>query len=354
MSGINKVVYLFGAGATHAEKMYALRDKEVDPDEKKLLRAEGLTNAEVSLRVLTRLLDDDETLQLISRYGLDKNSLRYPSEYKYIDIEFLIALIESNKTEKSAEDAKIFRDYYRKDILDKLKYGDNKINPYLYCALLEWEKFNEKNEKVIGHLTLNYDTLFEDALANMKYDINYGLWIEKMPQNANNKMMLKLHGSFNWFLNQETNKIQTENIENQGRSEPQWIPPGLIKGYADYPYNLLFGRARELLVECNLLRIVGCSLSPNDFLFLSLIFGTQKLKRDGYSIEIVNTPSAYQNVLQRLGFMLRFEELFYDTPRYGKLGLTPSENPFQDWLIFNSKTMPDEEYDNTKYLKTLE
>lgn len=51
--------------------------------------------------------------------------------------------------------------------------------------MLEWEKFNKKNEKVIGYLTLNYDTLFEDALANMEYDINYGLWIEKMPQYAN-------------------------------------------------------------------------------------------------------------------------------------------------------------------------
>lgn len=355
MSETKKVVCLFGAGATHAEKMYALRNEKV-LDEKKFLRAEGLTNAEISLRVLTSLLGDNKTSYLISKYGLDENILKFPSDKKHIDIEFLITLIESNKTKMSAKDVGIIREYYRKDILDKLKYDGKEINPYLYCALLEWQKLNEKNEEVLGYLTLNYDTLFEKALVNIGHKINYGLFIEKRSQCANNEtLLIKLHGSFNWFLNEETNKIQTENNEDQEKNEPLWIPPGLIKGYVDYPYNLLLGRARELLVECNLLRIVGCSLSPNDPLLISLIFGTQKLKRDAYSIEVIDSEKAYEGVLQkRLGFMLKLEESFYNDPRYEEWELSRTENPFRDWLVFNSRIMGPKELESTKYLKKLE
>lgn len=355
MAEPRKIVYLFGAGATQAEKMYSLRKVKVD------WRAEGLTNSDVSPRVLTNLFENNETRYLISKYGLDEKGLKFPSEYgNDIDIEFLITLIESNKTEQSVKDAKILRDYYKEDILSKLKYGGNDIGNSLYLALLELQN---PDEKVLGYITLNYDSLFEKALNDSTLKIDYGAWVGDSPGIQGNETLIKLHGSFDWFLNQETSKIQIRDSEaqkseppcpNHQEIEPLWIPPGLVKGYTDYPYNLLFGRARELLVECDLLRIIGCSLSSNDVLLISLIFGTQKLKRGGYSIEIIDGPKAYGNVLKRLGFMIKFEELFYKTTRYGELNMPPPENPFRDWLLFKSKDMPPEDFKRTKYLRAME
>jgi len=344
-----KVVYLLGAGATNAEKMFACSDEKFN------FADEGLTNADVSRRVLEQMWrKKGKTSQLISKYGLDKKCLERPPEVgKEVDIEFLISLIESNKAEESQNDAKLLRKYFRTDISSKLKFRGEKITPCLYQALLEWQKFI-KNEKVLGYLTLNYDSLFETALIDMGYKIDYGLSIENLSQDTDDeKLLLKLHGSFDWFLNAETNKIRIE-INGEKEKEPLWIPPGLIKEYADYPYNLLFGKAREILIECDILRVIGCSLSSNDIGLISLIFGTQKMKLGGYSIEIIDSDTIYRERLQkRLGFMINFEELFYRAPRYKELGLDSTDNPFRDWLVFNSKIMGTE-LKKTKYLKKLE
>lgn len=351
MSEPKKVVYLLGAGATNAEKMFACSHEKYDLDD------EGLTNKYVSRRVLEQMWrKKGKASRLISKYGLDKRCLeRPPGVEKDVDIEFLITLIESNKTEESENDAKLLRKYFRRDILNKLKFRGKEIKPRLYPALLEWQKF-EKNEEVLGYLTLNYDSLFETALIKMGYKIDYGLSIENsLLDTDDEKLLLKLHGSFDWFLDSETSKIRIErNGEQKGK--PQWIPPGLIKEYADYPYNLLFGKAREILIECDILRVIGCSLSSNDWGLISLIFGTQKLRLDGgYSIEIIASEKTYRDKLQkRLGFMLKFADLFYDVPRYIELGLEHTENPFRDWLVFNSKNMSSEKLKKTKYLKNLE
>jgi hypothetical protein len=347
-----KIVYLFGAGATHAEKMHVCpsHDDELSKDE-------GLTNEHVSRRVMEEMWKNKvETSDFVSRYRLDEKCLtRPPGVTKNVDIEFLITLIESNKTKTSEEDSRLVRKYFRRDITNKLNYKGEKITPFLYLALLEWQK-SKTNEIVLGHLTLNYDTLFEDALAGMDYDINRGLSIGNCSRRTNHeeRLLLKLHGSFDWILNGGANKIRI--AENYGEEEePQWIPPGLIKEYVNYPYNLLFGRAREILVECDVLRLIGCSLSQNDWGLISLIFGTQKLRSDdGYRIEIVDSPEAYKDIQNRLGFYLKFEELFYGSDRYKELfGDKRTKNSFFDWLFFNSKNMGEEELNKTQNLKSL-
>lgn len=56
-----------------------------------------------------------------------------------------------------------------------------------------------------------------------------------------------------------------------------------------YPFSIIWGRAREAL-DCDVLRIIGCSLSRNDWHLVSLLYTTQKLNvhRKEYDIELID------------------------------------------------------------------
>lgn len=353
-----KVVYLFGAGATHAEKMVAC------PDLKKSEETEwGLLNKNVAKRVIRQRA----ILNVVAKYNLDKE--------KWDNFELLISLLEQNKSRASREGAQKLRKYYRQEILTKLRDGRNTIKPKLYSALLELQDELRKKERVLGYLTLNYDSLFDIALHN--HPINYGFSIEnsvkqgsKISNSAAASYYLKVHGSFDWFLNEETGMLRRGDVGDH--RELQWIPPGLIKGYADYPYNLLFGRTREILVECDILRIVGCSLSQNDFALLSLLFETQTsgTKKKSYVIEVIDSDEVWKGLRDKFGSMLNFEEnSFYGRstgPHVTRGGAIveicqvngveiPQTNPFLEWLFYklNIESIAKRRLKNTIYLKSL-
>ena len=69
------------------------------------------------------------------------------------------------------------------------------------------------------------------------------------------------------------------------------IPPGIQKAKERYPFNVLWGLARELL-DCEILRVVGCKLGPNDWDLISLIFATRLTtsRNRPYTIEVINSP----------------------------------------------------------------
>ena len=69
-----------------------------------------------------------------------------------------------------------------------------------------------------------------------------------------------------------------------------WIPPGIQKAKQAYPFNVLWGAARELLA-CDVLRVVGCRLGPNDWDLISLLFS---MRHAGIGhrphIEVIDSP----------------------------------------------------------------
>ncbi len=364
-----KVVYLFGAGATHAEKVLQcslqnIRLEKVEDVSNQGPEAEPkigyLTNREISLRVIRKLRKKKP--RIIKDYGLDDRRLERPwisKGKKDVDIELLITLLESKKEKKSLEDAKTLRDYYKKDILKQIKVERRKITPRLYSSLLGFHNdFNE--ERVLGFLTLNYDSLLEKAITGFGKAIDYGITTEnyRNPVEKRNELLLKIHGSFDWVYNKKSKKIQISNSATK-KNELEWIPPGLVKEYIEYPYNLLLGKTREILSECELLRIIGCSLSSNDFNIISMIFRAQKLiSGKSCSIEIINDTTEYARIENRLGFLLDFEEIFYEDGRWkemeSELGISSTKNPFLDWLFFISHEIDNDELKENPYLKDLE
>ena len=75
-------------------------------------------------------------------------------------------------------------------------------------------------------------------------------------------------------------------------SRPLWIPPGIKKGKERYPFNLVWGLARDVL-NCDVVRVIGCRLGPSDWDLISLLFGTRHANtgRDRpYTIEVIDSP----------------------------------------------------------------
>jgi len=161
------------------------------------------------------------------------------------------------------------------------------------------------NEKLVLIMTTNYEDLIEKAMEQVQGGIDYIIETISKDGSYNIKEgvipLLKLHGSFNWrneFPILISSKIMRE--ENV-----LWIPPGIVKRKESYPFNLIWGKARELLA-CDILRIIGSSLSTNDWELLSLIYTTQNLRTDKkmpYSIEVIDVPEKCEELRERYQYL---------------------------------------------------
>ena len=264
-----KVVYLFGAGATHAEKSLECKIRKTGLHKTGKLKA-GLLARNISRRVIKKLLENKPDIP--NRYGIDEFFLEDKSDTD-IDIELFISLLEITKTNQTIEDAKVIRDFFQKDILNNLTVNRREIMPRLCSALLQLHSKNTR-EELSGILTLNYDNLIEKAFKETGINFDFGFDILPIKHVGNtdnadsgNPYLLKLHGSFNWYF--DSSRIH---VSGKPHQDIQWIPPRLNKEYSEYPYNIIHGKAYELLSSCDILRVVGCSLSLNDITLISLLF----------------------------------------------------------------------------------
>jgi len=125
----------------------------------------------------------------------------------------------------------------------------------------------------------------------VKGGVNYVISINKRRNSLNltpdSVPILKLHGSFNWKNDFPITLLCKKKIKTP--DDVLWIPPGVEKKRERYPFNILWGRARELL-DCDILRIIGCSLSRNDWQLISLLYTTQQLaaQQKEYIIELID------------------------------------------------------------------
>jgi hypothetical protein len=165
-----------------------------------------------------------------------------------------------------------------------------KAIPRLLAALLDMHQVEDLNETLLGVITLNYEDFLDRAMQQVKGGVDYSIKINNShsylkSQNAA-APLLKLHGSFNW---KNEFPITLANDDKITSEDVLWIPPGVEKKQDRYPFNILWGRARELL-ECDILRIIGCSLSRNDWQLISLLHTTQQLTshKKQYIIELID------------------------------------------------------------------
>ena len=133
----------------------------------------------------------------------------------------------------------------------------------LYSALLAMHRLPSFPEQMVGLLTINYDDYLERAIRDVfETSADYGIHIEGAGTPAYDApKLLKLHGSFSW---RDSWPVAITNDD----PDPLWIPPGIHKTKTRYPFNYLWALARELL-DCDILRIVGCRLSPRDWDLIS-------------------------------------------------------------------------------------
>jgi hypothetical protein len=277
MKDMKKVVYLFGSGATQAEANLI--------DERVRLRMDNIK---------------DGILDKIEKRGIQELvDIKNELVGENVDIEQLITLYESSSSSKYKKVAIKLRELFRDEILEQIKKLDSgsyatsgKFTPILCSALIDMHQIKGIDESLCGILTLNYEDMIERAAHSIKGGINYSLNFSESTKSyirlrKKGILLLKLHGSFNW-INEFPVSIQ-DNIEKE--EDVLWIPPGVEKHNEMYPFNVIWGKARELL-NCETLRVIGCSLSRNEWHLVSMLYTTQKLNRNkkGYSIEIISPP----------------------------------------------------------------
>lgn len=325
-----KIVYLFGAGATHAE----IANLEPDPQEDTFQRERGLLIGHVSRRVIGIAQSRKEYLadiQMISGSNAPQN------------IELLISLIENSRIKESETKSHILKTLVREDIEGILKMSVVE-KFYLHKALLELHQHKsvKGKEKVLGLISLNYDAVLDNAYeAIYNEPPNYSFSLTDAVSNKSIPL-LKLHGSFNW-----------KNVTIRGRERSvDIIPLGTNKNYLHLPYNFIWGRALEILIQCDVLRIIGCSLSQNDMHLIDLLFKAHIEKGKAIEIQIINSDLEGDRLQGDYGF---FPEIKPLTKIEHTLVPEPEPlNPFKMWLAYKGRSMlKEKEVERTQYLRTV-
>jgi hypothetical protein len=323
MSKPVKVAYLFGAGATHAEivNLYPQRNDEI------FLKGNGLLMHHVSKRVCEAAAKEglfDKRIGLLSPAGLS-------------NIELFISLIENNVINSEQIILRLKRSL-RNDILSRLSASRLK-QFYLHKALLELHK-NTGLEVLLGIISLNYDHVLDEAYETISGEPNYCL-TSASPQDK--LPLLKLHGGFH--------------LKYRNHALPI-ITPGINKNYLELPYNFVWGRALEILIECDILRVIGCSLSHNDIGLVDLLFKAHLAKKSAFQIQMIDFDPDNNKIQAAYGFLPELKRALQI-----ESGLISDEsikdynrgsNPFKIWLKAKiTKMLTADEIKGSEYLKKV-
>ena len=216
-----------------------------------------------------------------------------------VDIEHIITFLEESPSAVHRDFAQAVRRLFAKVLraqLSKIKrdLGDERF--ILYSALLDMYRIKELPERLRGILSLNYDDYIECAARRVyrkpvDRGVNASFGARPTDRQSVGLRLLKLHGSFDW---KDTWPI----VLSRGSDMRLWIPPGIHKEKDGYPFSLLWGRAREML-DCDVLRIIGCRLSANDWDLISLLFTTRHgtmSSRARYTIEVIDRPRSVDSL----------------------------------------------------------
>jgi hypothetical protein len=323
-----RIVYLLGAGATHAEMINLQKDLSEN-----FLEENGLLTSSVSKRVIKESRSVQTYLKDIEMVSSPKGSL---------NIELLISLIQNNNIKNADKKTAILKELVRQDISYRLTESRLK-RFHLHKALLELHSKTEETEKLLGIISLNYDHVIDEAYKTI-FDAkpNYCFYSES----PNDTPLLKLHGSFNW---------RSIKICGRKRTIPI-IPLGVAKNYLQIPYNFLWGRALEILTECDILRVIGCSLSQNDIALIDLLFKAHLEKGEAFELQIISAENTAAQIKNNYGFFPKIRSLgqIEDNLVPDPIQNNVDGNAFKIWLkAKGNRMLRDDEIKRTRFLKKL-
>jgi hypothetical protein len=303
-----QVVYLWGAGATQAEIDY-LGAKSVN-----LLMRDNAIGTGVATRIVQQLSPKER-----SSFESDQGT----------DIEKLISLLAASNVNKYHELADNIRKLYFEEICRSLVVAGILPKPSLAMSLLQMHSNTEfqKYESLAGVVTTNHDGLMQLASQKVHGHLDIGVPFDSAdltPSQTRTAPVLQLHGSFTWTFGLPVRVTLLKEASTYSR-DTVWIPPAILKEAKSYPFNKLAALAYELLSKCcTVLRVVGSSLTQNDWNILSMIFNAQR------HLEHVNdSPFRIELIMPQASALTITRECSY------LRGLTPigelSEGAFADY-----------------------
>lgn len=326
-----RIVYLFGAGATHAD----LLNSEQNLDEAFKSRY-GLLISHVARRVMNKTQ---------RRLWFRQNRDVMASKKGTFNIELYISLLESNNCPQ--EEIQALKKLVRDDI-ETILSGARKEQFYLHKALLELHTLIPVHEELLGFISLNYDDVLDEAyLALYGQPPEYCLRSDY----GDGLPLLKLHGSFNWNDISIYGRIETIPI----------IPLGMNKNYLTPPYNFIWGRAYELLTQCDILRVIGCSMNQNDIGLIDLLFKAHKQRQASFEVQLIDfQPKGNHVIKDTYGFLPNIvnpEDIERRLIKDPRIRDTEVGNPFQIWLkarierVLEDSILSRDDIRKTKFLK---
>lgn len=282
-----RVVYLLGAGATQGCVSFrGSTERVVMP---------GLVDELISsMRNLLYENPEYETHKALRR--LVNEVIQDDTDFEQL-ITFLGDARSATHQQFSAGLRKVFSTVLRgrlDDVEDEL--GDRRSD--LYAALIDMHEVPGVGEDLGGFLTLNYDGFLEHAIeTHAGRTVDYGISLRPRERERRPIRVLKLHGSFSWGDEWPVGGGSYHEHE-------LWIPPGIRKAKTDYPFNLIWGLAREML-DCDVLRIIGCNLGPNDWDLVSMLFTTMHAHASNgpYRIEVVAGPKTAGHIAKMFPYL---------------------------------------------------
>ena len=258
------------------------------------------------------------------------------------NIELFISLIETNAYD--IDDALTVVDRLKQLVEDDIKAvltPERTADFYLHKSLLEIHRYNP-DELLLGLISLNYDTVLDEAYKSFYDEPDYNFTFPT--GQCKEPALLKLHGSFNWH-----------DIEIGGRKRKiPIIPLGIAKNYLRLPYSFIWGRALELLASCDVLRVIGCSLSANDVQLIDLLFKAHLQKGSAFEIQIISSEETGLAIRRRYDFFPRIttadkieDTLLADTRK--------GTNLFKEWLGAKGRKVlkDDERIQQTTHLRRV-
>ena len=266
------VVYLIGAGASHACVKFVGSLRGI------LMKHLNPLLAKAVHEIATTDQNFDKTLLSLVNAVIDEQT----------NFEHVITFLDESPSALHRDFADCLRDVFEKVLRQQLDSIQKEVGAKrltLYSALLQMHKVTGFPEDLKAILTLNYDEYIEEAVKRTYGDsVDYGLHVEGQSRSADKLMLLKLHGSFGW--------ADKWPVSTRHDSSTLWIPPGIQKRKERYPFNVVWGRAREVL-DCDKLRIIGCGLSGTDWDLISLLFTTRHTNSKGrtYTVEVIDSPA---------------------------------------------------------------
>lgn len=342
-----RVVYLLGAGATQGAVQFAgSSDSLVMPglarpliDRMREAYVEHFPDHKGMAHLVNDVIDDQTDFEHLLTFLSDTPSRPYQELADRLSTVFSTVL---------------------RSALDQVVRNVGERRSELFAALLDMHEVADTDESLEGFLTLNYDSFLEHAITSkLGRGVDYGVEVRGVDRGSDPIRVLKLHGSFGW---RHTWPIDA----SQGVDPGFWIAPGIRKAKSGYPFNAIWGAARELL-DCDVLRLIGCELGPNDWDLISLLFSTMHGRETAapYEIEVIGWPETAARIAEDFPYfsvrsLLEVDgigrqtiaELLGSTPNAEFAALNDVEretavtnartmigNPFEHWLRLKGELM---------------